>query len=123
MVRGRESDEYVKPGYGTARCIWLVSTIIFVSANSLAILAWIWIALSVLAYHGLKTEDAPLFIVPFVYLSLSLFSCFGKAQGIRVARLVLNVPLVLLLVYILVTKFDSIINELKMELRIEKLSS
>jgi hypothetical protein len=73
-------------------------SIIFAIVNVVGLLGWTYVVLIVLSYSGISRmmQDVILYLLPYIYLSFSLYSCFGKNRELRTVKYILNLPLILL---------------------------
>ena len=84
-------------------------SIVFAIFNIVALLVWSYLVLFMLAYHG-PIRMAPAFILylfPYIYLLMSLYSCFGKNPELRKVKYLLNVPLIILFIIVFTAKLPS----------------
>jgi hypothetical protein len=75
-------------------------SILFAVINVVALLTWTYFVLVVLSFSGVSaiTQDFILYLVPYVYLCFSLYSCFGKNRELRTVKYILNLPLMTLFI-------------------------
>jgi uncharacterized membrane protein len=85
-------------------------SIIFAIVNVVGLLGWTYVVLIVLSYSGISrmVQDVILYLIPYIYLSFSLYSCFGRNRELRTVKDILNLPLILLSIILVFVGYGSV---------------
>jgi hypothetical protein len=80
-----------------------VVRVLLTAGSLLGLCGWVWVTLAIIGYSGFPQTsiDRAGFLYPYVYLPLTIYSCWSKVsrRTLLITAALLNLPIVAALVY------------------------